>query len=158
MEISNVQATEAELQAYYDGLGAYNVAPLWTVLGDIQAREPASKVTPYVWRWSDVRPLVMRAAELVGTEQAERRVLRLMNPGLGGRTATTQTLFGGIQTVLPGEIAPPTATPPTPCASSSRATAATPQSAASASPCSPVTSSSPPRGSGTTTATTPITP
>ena len=106
MEKSSVQATEAELQAYYDGLGAYNVAPLWTVLGDIQAREPASKVTPYVWRWSDVRPLVMRAAELVGTEQAERRVLRLMNPGLGGRTATTQTLFGGIQTVLPGEIAP----------------------------------------------------
>ena len=106
MEKSSVQSTEAELQQYYQGLDAYNVAPLWTVLGDIQAREPASKVTPTVWRWRDLRPLVMRAAELVGTEQAERRVLRLMNPGLGGRTATTQTLFGGIQTVLPGEIAP----------------------------------------------------
>ena len=48
----------------------------------------------------------MRATELVGTEQAERRVLRLMNPGMDGKTATTQTLFGGVQTVLPGEIAP----------------------------------------------------
>ena len=106
MEVSRVQATEAELQEYYDGLGAYNVAPLWTVIRDIQPIEPSSKVAPTVWRWNDLRPLIMRATELVGTEQAERRVLRLMNPGMDGKTATTQTLFSGVQTVLPGEIAP----------------------------------------------------
>ena len=36
---------------------------------------------PAVWHWRDLRPQAMRAAELVGTEQAERRVLRLHNPG-----------------------------------------------------------------------------
>ncbi|SVB02110.1 uncharacterized protein METZ01_LOCUS154964, partial [marine metagenome] len=102
VEVSNKQSTTEELQTYYKELEAHNVAPLWTVLGDIQAREPVSKVKPYVWPWKDIRPQAIRASELVGTEQAERRVLRLMNPGLGGRTATTQTLFGGIQTVLPG--------------------------------------------------------
>jgi len=106
VEVSSKKATEEELQSYYKGLEQYNVAPLWTVMADIQAHEPASKVIPYVWPWKDIRPQAMRATELVGTAEAERRVLRLMNPGLGGRTATTQTLFGGIQTVLPGEISP----------------------------------------------------
>jgi hypothetical protein len=29
-----------------------------------------------LWHWRDMRPQAMRAAELVGTQQAERRVLR----------------------------------------------------------------------------------
>ena len=78
MEISSKHATEEELQSYYKGLEVHNVAPLWTVLGDIQAKERASKVTPYVWPWKDIRPQALRAAELVGTEKAELRVLRLI--------------------------------------------------------------------------------
>ena len=39
---------------------------------------------PYLWHWRDLRPQAMRAAELVGTQQAERRVLRLTNPKLPG--------------------------------------------------------------------------
>ena len=35
-----------------------------------------------MWHWQDVRPQAIRAAELVGTEQAKRRVLILANPGL----------------------------------------------------------------------------
>jgi gentisate 1,2-dioxygenase len=46
----------------------------------------------------------MQAAELVGTEQAERRVLLLANPGLPFPAATT-TLSANIQVVRPGEIA-----------------------------------------------------
>jgi gentisate 1,2-dioxygenase len=45
----------------------------------------------------------MRAAELVGTAQAERRVLRLTNPELSG--AASNTLVANIQIVMPGEIA-----------------------------------------------------
>jgi len=45
----------------------------------------------------------MRAAELVGTAQAERRVLRLSNPNLTG--IASQTLVANIQIVMPGEIA-----------------------------------------------------
>jgi gentisate 1,2-dioxygenase len=45
----------------------------------------------------------MRAAELVGTVQAERRVLRLSNPNLSG--VASNTLVANIQIVMPGEIA-----------------------------------------------------
>jgi gentisate 1,2-dioxygenase len=45
----------------------------------------------------------MRAAELVGTQQAERRVLRLTNPNLSG--IASNTLVANIQIVMPGEIA-----------------------------------------------------
>ena len=45
----------------------------------------------------------MRAAELVGTAQAERRVLRLSNPNLSG--IASNTLVANIQIVMPGEIA-----------------------------------------------------
>src|SRR5437867_8819083 len=46
----------------------------------------------------------MRAAQLVGTEQAERRVLRLTNPELPGLSASN-TMVANIQIVMLGEIA-----------------------------------------------------
>ena len=57
-----------------------------------------------MWHWRDLRPQAMRAAQLVGTEQAERRVLRLHNPELAGSSASN-TLVANIQIVMPGEIA-----------------------------------------------------
>jgi hypothetical protein len=42
----------------------------------------------------------MRAAELVGTQQAERRVLRLTKPKLSG--VASNTLVANIQIVMPG--------------------------------------------------------
>jgi gentisate 1,2-dioxygenase len=47
----------------------------------------------------------MRAAELITTKEAERRVLMLENPGLRGTTFATTTLYAGLQVILPGEIA-----------------------------------------------------
>src|SRR3981081_989988 len=72
-------------------------------LGDGISLEPQSQAVPYVWHWRDLRPQAMRAAELVGTQQAERRVLRLTNPELPG--IASNTLVANIQIVMPGEIA-----------------------------------------------------
>src|SRR5207244_9343189 len=66
--------------------------------------EPRSKAVPHVWHWRDLRPQAMRAAGLIGTEQAERRVLRLTNPELPGVSASN-TMVANIQIVMPGEIA-----------------------------------------------------
>ena len=52
-----------------------------------------------------MRPLLMEAGERITAEQAERRVLVLENPGLRGTSQITQTLYAGLQMVLPGEIA-----------------------------------------------------
>src|SRR5262245_32147769 len=101
MKLSSIVASEAELKAYYDALAAQHITPAW-MAGGITV-EPKSKAVPFVWHWRDLRPQAMRAAELVGTEQAERRVLRLTNPELPG--VASNTLVANIQIVMPGEIA-----------------------------------------------------
>ena len=102
LELSDIQSSQEELQDYYARLSAQHVTPAW-VGGGISI-EPRSDAVPYLWRWRDLRPQAMRAAQLVGTQQAERRVLRLTNPELPGASASN-TLVANIQIVMPGEIA-----------------------------------------------------
>ena len=102
LQRSSIQASEAELQDFYAQLQAQHVTPAW-ISGGIST-EPLSQAIPYVWHWRDLRPQALRAAALVGTEQAERRVLRLHNPKLSG-TSASNTLVANIQIVMPGEIA-----------------------------------------------------
>ena len=102
LELSDIQSSQEELQDYYTQLSEQHVTPAW-IGGGISA-EPCSEAVPYLWRWRDLRPQAMRAAALVGTQQAERRVLRLTNPELPGVSASN-TLVANIQIVMPGEIA-----------------------------------------------------
>ena len=102
MKLSDIKSSEAELQDYYAQLQSQHITPAW--IGGGITREPKSKAVPWVWHWRDLRPQAMRAAYLVGTEQAERRVLRLTNPQLPGLSASN-TMVANIQIVMPGEIA-----------------------------------------------------
>jgi len=101
LELSDIQSSQQELQDYYAQLAAQHVTPAW--IGGGISIEPRSEAVAYLWHWRDLRPQAMRAAELVGTQQAERRVLRLTNPKLPGAASTT--LVANIQIVMPGEIA-----------------------------------------------------
>ena len=59
------------------------------------------------WRWTAIRPLLLRAGELTPMEKAERRVLVLANPGRGlDNLQASATIYLGMQLVLPGETAP----------------------------------------------------
>lgn len=101
------ERTSEELQEFYAELGQRHLAALWTVTADLLPREPKTKVLPWLWRWKELSTLALRAAELVSIERGgERRVLALVNPGLGGKYATTHTLWGAVQILLPGETAP----------------------------------------------------
>ena len=101
LELSDIQSSPEELENYYAQLRAQHVMPAW--IGGGITNEPKSEAAPYLWHWRDLRPQAMRAAELVGTQQAERRVLRLSNPNLSG--IASNTLVANIQIVMPGEIA-----------------------------------------------------
>ena len=101
LELSDIQSSQQELDEYYAQLQAQHVTPAW--IGGGISSEPKSEAVPYRWRWRELRPQAMRAAELVGTAQAERRVLRLSNPNLSG--IASNTLVANIQIVMPGEIA-----------------------------------------------------
>jgi gentisate 1,2-dioxygenase len=43
---------------------------------------PNPKAIPHLWNYKELRPLLLRAGELVTAEEAERRVLMLINPAL----------------------------------------------------------------------------
>src|SRR5437868_2575712 len=98
-------ASTAERRAFADRLRARHAAPLWDVLGDIVLSQPRPSCTPALWHYRDLRPLVMEAGEVITADEAERRVLILENPGLMAQSRITQSLYAGLQLILPGETA-----------------------------------------------------
>ena len=70
-----------------------------------------------------VRPQLIRACDLITKKEAERRVLCLENPTLRGTTFICDSLFAGLQIIMPGEIAPSHRHTPSALASSSKARA-----------------------------------
>jgi gentisate 1,2-dioxygenase len=98
---------EAAREAYYEKISKLDMAPLWVVLKDIIPDEPKTVCAPAVWHFKDVKPLVAEAGQVISAEEATRRVLVLENPKLRGQSRITQSLYAGLQLILPGEIAPP---------------------------------------------------
>jgi len=91
---------------YYARLETENLAPLWEVLGKLLARTPITRAVPVLWRYEDVRPFILEAGDLISAREAERRVLILENPALKGESQAVDTLYAGLQLILPGEVAP----------------------------------------------------
>ncbi|MDM0005447.1 gentisate 1,2-dioxygenase [Variovorax sp. J22G73] len=92
--------------AYYARIGQQNMAPLWESLHALVPKQPRPKAVAALWKYADIRSLVMQAGQLISAEEAVRRVLILENPGLPGTSSITSTLYAGLQLILPGEIAP----------------------------------------------------
>ena len=93
---------------YLDGLRAANLVPLWPSLRSLLPPDaPRTATVPTHWRWSAIRPLLLRAGSLTPIEKAERRVLVLANPGRGLEALqASSVIYLGMQLVLPGETAP----------------------------------------------------
>ena len=104
--MSEQQEIQRRRQAFYQRIGGDNLAPLWEVFHDLVAPEPKTTAQPAHWRYADVRPFVIESGDLITAKEAERRVLVLENPGLAGTSRITQSLYAGLQLILPGEVAP----------------------------------------------------
>jgi gentisate 1,2-dioxygenase len=66
-------------------------------------------VLAHQWRWADIERMLTESAEFQdalpsGRDGAERRIIRLQNPGLDSETAS-YTMNVAIQLLLPGEVA-----------------------------------------------------
>jgi len=97
---------DAVREAYYERISKKDMAPLWKVMKNVVTKEPVTRCVPVVWHYSDVKSLVMESGGLISAEEAIRRVLILENPAMRGESKATNTLFAGIQMILPGEVAP----------------------------------------------------
>ena len=102
----NTRDTKAQREDFYNRIGPLELAPLWERLKGLVPREPTPAGVPHQWRYADVRPYLMESAQHISAEEAERRVLLLENPGLRGGSQITNTLFSGLQLIMPGELAP----------------------------------------------------
>jgi gentisate 1,2-dioxygenase len=100
-------AMSDERREFYSRLEKKNTAPLWESLGRLFPSEPRPSCVPVLWNYDDdVRPLLLEAGRLISAKEATRRVLVLENPGIRGSSQITQSLYAGIQMIMPGEIAP----------------------------------------------------
>src|SRR5947208_12637854 len=97
--------TSPERKEFYSRLRTKNAAPLWEVLGEIVRKDPRTSVQAALWRYDEMRPFIGEAGRIITAEEAERRVLILENPGLSGMSRITQSLYAGLQLILPGETA-----------------------------------------------------
>jgi gentisate 1,2-dioxygenase len=95
-----------ERQAFYDAMKPLSLTPLWESLHALVPPAPNGAALPHLWKFSDVRPWLMQAGQLITAHEAIRRVLILENPALPGSSSITNSLYAGLQLILPGEIAP----------------------------------------------------
>lgn len=96
----------AQREEYYRRLHTKGAVPLWDVLADLIPHAPRPSAVPALWRYDEMRPLLLEAGGVITAEEAERRVLALENPGLPGSCLITRSLYAGLQLIMPGEIAP----------------------------------------------------
>lgn len=90
-----------ELKRYYDSADNIRLTPGWVGRG----HDGPPDIEPFLWRWSEVQPLVLKSGEVVTPDRdVERRTMRLATPGL--QRGTTHTLVAALQLLLPGECAP----------------------------------------------------
>jgi gentisate 1,2-dioxygenase len=100
LQRSDIRSSEETIREFTDMLAAKAVRPGW--LPPLHTGK-VETVEPFCWHWRDLRPDVLKALELVGTQQAERRILNCTNPGLD--RGVTKTMVANFQIVGPGEIA-----------------------------------------------------
>ncbi|MGA9919287.1 gentisate 1,2-dioxygenase [Paraburkholderia sp.] len=96
----------SDRKAFYQQIRELNMIPLWESLSTLVPHQPNGPCVPALWKWREVLPYIEQAGTLITAEEAVRRVLVLENPALPGHASVTQSLYAGLQLILPGEVAP----------------------------------------------------
>jgi gentisate 1,2-dioxygenase len=104
--VSTANPDNARREMFYLDLDKEGLAPLWTRLKALVTSQPQPAAHAALWQYAVLREHLMTAGKLLTTEEAERRVLIIENPGLKGQSKITGSLFAGVQLLLPGETAP----------------------------------------------------
>lgn len=95
----------ADVDGLYADMAAADLQPLWTQSGLLPTAP--NGLTPHIWRWKTLRDLAERSGDLVGIDRGgDRRVISLSHPDLGGQPFATHTLWGAVQFLRGGELAP----------------------------------------------------
>jgi gentisate 1,2-dioxygenase len=100
------QDAKSMLDAFDRETEKRHIEGLWKAYAIPPSKEPHTALKPCLWKWQDVYPDLIRAVDVVALgANEERRVLKLVNPGMQGKKSTTQTIQMSFQIVNPGETA-----------------------------------------------------
>lgn len=103
--MNSENSTDDQL-VFHERLRADNMAALWVGRRGVDLTKPKSPAEATLWHYDGLRGDLAESGEIVTAEEAFRRVLVLENPAFHGEMKVTNTLYAGLQLVLPGEIAP----------------------------------------------------
>ncbi len=93
-----------ERAAFAERVRKANYLEYWAA--GYRTTKPDTGVVPHLWAWREMKQLMIESGRLIDINEAERRGLILLNPGLGGKPYMTNTIFGDVQILAPGEKAP----------------------------------------------------
>jgi gentisate 1,2-dioxygenase len=84
------------------------ISGLWNLDHAERPADPKTRVKPHLWKWHDVYDSLLQAKEkiTIASGNVERRVIRLVNPGLAENEMTSHTMLFSFQLIQPGEVAP----------------------------------------------------
>lgn len=82
-EVAHQNGTQDNHEQLLKDLEGTGVSPLWMQMKKLNPPLPNPTAIPYLWKYKDIRPNLLRAGNVVTEKQAERRVLMLVNPNRG---------------------------------------------------------------------------
>ena len=84
------------------------ISGLWNLDHAERPADPKTRVKAYLWKWHDVYDSLLQARQkiTITSGSVERRVIRLVNPGLAETELTSHTMLLSFQLIQPGEVAP----------------------------------------------------
>jgi gentisate 1,2-dioxygenase len=97
-----------EIEELNDLLRGRWVSGLWNLDHAERQADPKTKVKPHLWKWHDIYDSLLQAREKISVARGsvERRVIRLVNPGMPETEMTSHTMLLSFQLIQPGEVAP----------------------------------------------------
>jgi gentisate 1,2-dioxygenase len=97
-----------EIQELNELLRPRWVSGLWNVDHAERPSDPKTRVKPHLWTWHDIHDSLLQARDKISVARGsvERRVIRLVNPGMAESEMTSHTILLSFQLIQPGEVAP----------------------------------------------------
>jgi gentisate 1,2-dioxygenase len=84
------------------------ISGLWNLDHTERQADPKTRVKPHLWKWQEIYDSLLQAREKISVTRGsvERRVIRLVNPGMPETEMTSHTMLLSFQLIQPGEVAP----------------------------------------------------
>lgn len=97
-----------EIEELNDLLRGRWVSGLWNLDHAERQSDPKTRVKPHLWKWHEIYDSLLQAREKISLAggSVERRVIRLVNPGMAETDMTSHTMLLSFQLIQPGEVAP----------------------------------------------------